>query len=130
MDMSLSQEQVQLVDAVRSIVDRCAAATPLAVRDLDRPVLRALDDGGLLDVVAGGGNLLDAVLVIDAAARAAACVPSAARALVAPGLLGSAGAGGVVALADRPAGWCVSAPRLTRCSSSTATAPVRWRRRR
>lgn len=106
MDMSLSQEQVQLVDAVRRTVERCAAASPLAVRGLDRPVLSALEVGGLLDVVAGGGSLLDAVLVVDAAARAAVCVPVAARVLVAPGLLGGTGSD-VVGLADRPSGGLV-----------------------
>ncbi|MDT7549260.1 MAG: hypothetical protein QOE84_1654, partial [Actinomycetota bacterium] len=87
MDLALSREQEQLVDAVRRTFDRASADAPSSPRAFDASALAALDAGGLLDVVTGGGSLVDAVLVVEAAGLAGVCAPVAARVVVAPALL-------------------------------------------
>jgi alkylation response protein AidB-like acyl-CoA dehydrogenase len=82
MDLSLTDQQRDVVSSVRSILARVAAAGPTA--ELDRNALAALENGGFLDLAGLGGGTLDAVLVVDEVGAAGVCAPIAAKALVAP----------------------------------------------
>jgi alkylation response protein AidB-like acyl-CoA dehydrogenase len=87
-DFSPSPEQADLVAAVEQLLDRHAGPERARwVRDaggFDDVLMSALLDGGFLDLDAEGAGPLEAVLVTEAVARAAGCVPAGARALVAP----------------------------------------------
>lgn len=103
MDLSPTFEQEELVRSVGRTLQRHHGDALPPVRELDAGALTALAEGGLLDVLAGGGSAVDAVLVIEEIARAGVCAPAAARALVAP-LLADDVDGQVIGLAERPAG--------------------------
>jgi hypothetical protein len=83
-------EQQSVIDAVRDLLAHASTprSGPAAVGSagLDRPALAALAGNGFLDVAADGapGDHLNAVFVIEQGEQAAAAVPIASRALVAP----------------------------------------------
>jgi len=145
--LRLTAEQDALAATVRGL---CAEmAGPARAREtegtLDRPLLEGLASHGFLDVTAGGGSSLDAVLVVEETERAHANAPVAARALVAPQVLGGAGlptselAIGLVDLGDptslvRYAGLCdaylvLDGPDACYASAAQVEAtvvPTRW----
>jgi alkylation response protein AidB-like acyl-CoA dehydrogenase len=84
-DLSLSDEQRSLVEALGGLFTRHAgAARARELADaLDRPLLTLLHDQGFLDI-ATESRLLDAVLLVEQAEAAYARAPIAARAVVAP----------------------------------------------
>ncbi|UGS34828.1 acyl-CoA dehydrogenase family protein [Capillimicrobium parvum] len=92
MDFALTDEQAGLVAAVETLLERHAgparARAVLADGGFDAELMAALAGGGFLDPAAAGAGPLEAVLVTEAVARHAGCVPAAARALVAPAVLG------------------------------------------
>lgn len=84
MDLTLTVEQEEIQRAIRLIVDRRKATGPLSIRELDQMVLAQIVEAGYADVVTGGGSILDAVLVLEAAHGEGVCAPLGARTLVAP----------------------------------------------
>lgn len=85
MDLELSDEQAQLDDALEHLFSRHAGTERAKELSggLDAPLMAALADAGYLDVGFDGGPI-EAMLVVERAARHVACGPIAARALVAP----------------------------------------------
>jgi alkylation response protein AidB-like acyl-CoA dehydrogenase len=82
-DLSLTGEQRDIVESVRSILGRIPPPASV-VAELQRDRLTALADAGFLDLTGLGGTPVDATLVIEEAAAAGTCAPVGARALVAP----------------------------------------------
>lgn len=91
MDFALSADQAALVAAVDTLLARHAgparARALLPAGRYDAALMAALHEAGFLDLAAEGAGPLEAVLVTEAVARAAGCVPAGARALVAPAVL-------------------------------------------
>jgi hypothetical protein len=112
MDLTLSTDQKDLEDGLKSLFERSAgAARARAVGDgLDRDLLDVLERQGFLDI-ATESSLVDAVLLVEQAERAHARAPIAARTIVAP-LVGKAGPGLAIGLVSgrealvRHAGQC------------------------
>ena len=94
MNFDLDDVQAALVGAVATIFERFAAPQAAVTERTDvdsAPLLRALDDAGYLDLYGSAGPL-EAALVVEEGARAAAPAPIAARVLVAPALMETVGA--------------------------------------
>jgi alkylation response protein AidB-like acyl-CoA dehydrogenase len=93
MDFELSEDQRAIVDAVEALLAKHAGpARAIALERegaADAELAAALADAGFLEVATGDETgLLEAVLVVEAIARAGGVVSSGASALVAPGLTG------------------------------------------
>jgi len=108
MDFGLSPDQTDLVSAVATLLERHAGAERArVVREaggFDAELMDALLDGGFLDTDLEGAGALEAVLVTEAVAKAAGCVPAGARSLVVPAVLGAADRPRVAALVPDGAG--------------------------
>lgn len=102
MDFELGEDQRAVVEAVAGLLARHAgserAIALAAGAESDAALERALDEAGFLDLFAEAGSL-EAALLVESVARAAGLAPVAARALVAPALLGDRRLDGPVALA-------------------------------
>jgi len=104
MDFELSPDQQAVVEAVEALLARHAGPTraiALAAKgEYDGELEEALAEAGFFELAAGEGTgPLEAALLVEAAARQASVAAVAARALVAPALLGAADAvAGPVAL--------------------------------
>jgi alkylation response protein AidB-like acyl-CoA dehydrogenase len=103
MNFDLDDVQSALVDAVGTIFERIAVrpvGTTVNGDGNGTSLLRALDEAGYLDLYRTAGPL-EAALVVEEGARAAALAPLGARLLVAPALMESVGARSVaLAAAD------------------------------
>jgi alkylation response protein AidB-like acyl-CoA dehydrogenase len=92
-DLDLNDEQRAIVEAVEQLLERHAgparAIERNAKQEWDGELDAALADAGFTDIaLADGTSLLEAALVVEAAARAGGVVSLGAQALVAPALLG------------------------------------------
>ena len=104
MEVKLSEEQSDLAQSVRGLLQRHRSSSPLpGPVEADLAALATLEKAGFMDVIASGGSAVDAVLVVEEAAALAPGAPVAARALVGP-LVTSQELPPVVALADRATG--------------------------
>jgi alkylation response protein AidB-like acyl-CoA dehydrogenase len=111
MDFELSEDQREILNAVESLLRQHAGparAIELDAKDgYDHALEQALDAAGFLDVgLSEETGWLEAVLVVEAVARAAGVASIGASAIVAPGLLGRR-APGPVALAVADDAGCV-----------------------
>jgi alkylation response protein AidB-like acyl-CoA dehydrogenase len=111
MDFEVSEDQREILNAVESLLDQHAGparAIELDTKDAyDQALEQALDAAGFLDVGLGDETgWLEAVLVVEAVARAAGVASIGASAIVAPGLLGRR-VPGPVALARADDASCV-----------------------
>jgi len=102
MDLTLDQTQLDIIDYLREQLHMPLDDVDLRTR-FEAERYRRLAEGGYLDVARDGGELLNATVAVEAAAMEGACVPLAARALVAPALLRGE-LPGVVALVDLSTG--------------------------
>jgi Acyl-CoA dehydrogenase, C-terminal domain len=104
-DVKLSADQEELARSVRGLLQRHRASAPLpGPSEADLPALAALSGAGYTDLLDGGGNAVDAVLVIEEATMLAPGAPVAARTLVGPLLTKRDDLPAVLALAERPDG--------------------------
>lgn len=104
MEAKLSDEQADLVQSVRGLLQRHRSSSPApGPAEADLGALATLEKAGFTDIIASGGSAVDAVLVVEEAASLAPGAPVAARALVGP-LLTSGELPSVLALADRETG--------------------------
>jgi Acyl-CoA dehydrogenase, C-terminal domain len=104
MDVKLTPEHKQLIDAVRSVLKPSrAGGSAGAPNEPDLASFSSLEAAGFLDVIASDATAVEAVLVVEEAAASAPGAPVAGRALVAPMVLDRP-LNGVVALAERRSG--------------------------
>jgi Acyl-CoA dehydrogenase, C-terminal domain len=104
MDVKLTPEHKQLIDAVRSVLKPGQVGGPAgAPNEPDLASFSSLEAAGFLDVIASNATAVEAVLVVEEAAASAPGAPVAGRALVAPMVLDRP-LNGVVALAERRSG--------------------------
>jgi hypothetical protein len=104
MEVKLSSEQSELIRAVKGELERALGREGVPLPgNCDLNLLGALDSAGFLDVLGAGGTAVDAVLIVEEAARTAPGLPVAGRAFVAP-LVTERPLPRVVALAERPSG--------------------------
>jgi hypothetical protein len=94
MNLTLSTEQTDLTHALQTLFGRYAGAARARelADDVDVALLTRLAEEGFLDIAgADGAGLVDAVLLVEAAERAYARAPVAARAIVAASVQCDAG---------------------------------------
>jgi alkylation response protein AidB-like acyl-CoA dehydrogenase len=92
-DFALSPDQSDLVDSVRTLLERHAGPARARLVEAERggydgDLLRALIDAGFADPTHAGATPLEAELSVELVAKAVGCAPFACRALVAPAILG------------------------------------------
>jgi hypothetical protein len=85
-DFTLDTDEEQIQSAVATVVSRYRSSEATGL-DLDRELMKHLDEAGFLDIVGPGGSLLNAALVVEQSMIGGGNAPVAARAIVARTLL-------------------------------------------